>query len=148
MGPLGIASLPPAIVADPWSTDNQFSQPDPLQPIQDIQVHRGNGTNKAASSNGAVNAAVATQATSSELPQPLPDQTQQPQPSAASQPPQATPGPVGAQVTELNNAYEGALEGLGLDNGLEYAMGVDMNMWVPGNGDWMTPEFMNGGVGL
>lgn len=49
--------------------------------------------------------------------------------------------------TELNNAYEGALEGLGLDNGLDYAMGLDLNMWLP-SGDWMGPEFMNSGVGV
>lgn len=49
--------------------------------------------------------------------------------------------------TELNNAYEGALEGLGLDNGLDYAMGLDLNMWLP-SGDWIGPEFMNSGVGV
>lgn len=46
---------------------------------------------------------------------------------------------------ELNNAYEGALEGLGLDNGLDYAMGVmDLStMWAP-SAEWMAPEFANG----
>lgn len=49
---------------------------------------------------------------------------------------------------EFNNVYEGVFEGFGFDNGFEYVMGVDMNMWVLGNGDWMIFEFMNGGVGL
>lgn len=147
-GQLGIASLPPSIVADPWSSDNQFSQPDPLQPIQDIQVHRGNGPSKTGPRNSSVPPPVAVPAAAADFPPSVPEQTQQPAASTMSQAPQGTPGPVGGQVTEFNNAYEGALEGLGLDNGLEYAMGVDMNMWVPGNGDWMTPEFMNGGASL
>ncbi len=47
--------------------------------------------------------------------------------------------------SELNNAYEGALEGLGLDNGLDYALGVmDLStMWAP-SAEWMAPEFANG----
>lgn len=47
--------------------------------------------------------------------------------------------------TELNNAYEGALEGLGLANGLDHAMGViDLStMWAPSS-EWMAPEFANG----
>lgn len=47
--------------------------------------------------------------------------------------------------TELNNAYEGALEGLGLANGLDHAMGImDLStMWAP-NSEWMPPEFANG----
>ncbi|ATY61722.1 Fungal transcriptional regulatory [Cordyceps militaris] len=51
----------------------------------------------------------------------------------------------GLTSTELNNAYEGALEGLGLANGLDHAMGVmDLStMWAP-NSEWMAPEFANG----
>lgn len=62
--------------------------------------------------------------------------------------PQATlPSQAGSQLSPsfdlessaLNNAYEGAMEGLGLDNGLDHAMGiVDVSgMWAP-NTDWMT----------
>lgn len=47
--------------------------------------------------------------------------------------------------TELNNAYEGALEGLGLANGLDHAMGImDLStMWAPTT-EWMPAEFANG----
>lgn len=44
---------------------------------------------------------------------------------------------------ELGNAYEGALEGLGLDNGLDHAMGIfdTGRMWLSPNLDWMgQPE--------
>ncbi|KAJ3493488.1 hypothetical protein NLG97_g4697 [Lecanicillium saksenae] len=53
--------------------------------------------------------------------------------------------PVVLTSTELNNAYEGALEGLGLANGLDHAMGViDLStMWAPSS-EWITPEFANG----
>ncbi|KAM3497312.1 hypothetical protein MY10362_009333 [Beauveria mimosiformis] len=51
----------------------------------------------------------------------------------------------GLMSTELNNAYEGALEGLGLANGLDHAMGVmDLStLWAP-SAEWMAPEFANG----
>ncbi|OAA38522.1 Fungal transcriptional regulatory protein [Beauveria brongniartii RCEF 3172] len=51
----------------------------------------------------------------------------------------------GLMSTELNNAYEGALEGLGLANGLDHAMGVmDLStLWAP-TAEWMAPEFANG----
>ncbi|KND93739.1 putative transcriptional regulatory protein PB1A11.04c [Tolypocladium ophioglossoides CBS 100239] len=49
--------------------------------------------------------------------------------------------------SELNNAYEGALDGLGLDNGLDHAMGMDLAPWPP-SGEWVWPEFLNGGVGV
>lgn len=47
--------------------------------------------------------------------------------------------------TELNNAYEDALKGLSLANGLDHAMGVmDLStMWAPSS-EWMAPEFANG----
>lgn len=40
---------------------------------------------------------------------------------------------------ELSNAYEGALEGLGLDNGLDFAMGIfdTSRMWLSPNLEWM-----------
>lgn len=54
-----------------------------------------------------------------------------------------SPAVLGA--TELNNAYEGALEGLGLANGLDHAMGImDLStMWAP-NAEWMGHDFANG----
>lgn len=60
------------------------------------------------------------------------------------------PAPSSGGQSELNNAFEGAMDGLGLDNGLDYAMGIDMNMWTPGNGEWSVGgEFMTGtGVGV
>ena len=65
--------------------------------------------------------------------------------SSSNAPPPSTGG-----QSELNNAFEGAMDGLGLDNGLDYAMGIDMNMWTPGNGEWSAGnEFMSGaGVGV
>ncbi len=47
--------------------------------------------------------------------------------------------------TELNNAYEDALKGLSLANGLDHAMGVmDLStMWAPSS-EWMAPELANG----
>lgn len=50
----------------------------------------------------------------------------------------------GAPPSELNNAFEGAMDGLGLDNGLDYAMGIDVNMWAPGTGEWNGNDYMNG----
>ena len=49
-------------------------------------------------------------------------------------------------ASELNNAYEGDFEGLGIDSGLDFAMGMDLNMWVPGAGDWMTTDMLSSGV--
>ncbi|KEY68039.1 hypothetical protein S7711_06951 [Stachybotrys chartarum IBT 7711] len=49
--------------------------------------------------------------------------------------------------SELNNAYEGALEGLGLDNGLDYAMGLDLNINMP-TADWMRTDFLSGAAGV
>lgn len=49
-------------------------------------------------------------------------------------------------VSELNNAYEGGLEGLGLDSSVVYGMGLDQNLWIPNN-DWLGVEALNGGVG-
>ncbi|KAF7559274.1 hypothetical protein G7046_g4871 [Stylonectria norvegica] len=47
-------------------------------------------------------------------------------------------------VSELNNAYDGGLDGLGLDNGLDYGMGLEQNLWIPNN-DWLGVESLNGG---
>ena len=43
--------------------------------------------------------------------------------------------------SELNNAYEGATDGIGTDNGLDYALGLDLNLWVP-TSDWMDQDFI------
>ncbi|KAH6611510.1 fungal transcriptional regulatory [Trichoderma cornu-damae] len=48
--------------------------------------------------------------------------------------------------SDLNNAYEGALAGLGLDDGFDYAMGVDMNMWATNGGSWIAQGFGNAWV--
>ncbi|ODA83064.1 hypothetical protein RJ55_01573 [Drechmeria coniospora] len=48
---------------------------------------------------------------------------------------------------QLNSAYEGALDGPGLDNGLDHAMGIDLTPWLP-TGDFVWPEFLNGSVGV
>ncbi|RFU79886.1 fungal transcriptional regulatory [Trichoderma arundinaceum] len=45
--------------------------------------------------------------------------------------------------SDLNNAYDGTLEGLGLDDGFDYAMGVDMNMWATNGGSWSAQGFGN-----
>ena len=58
----------------------------------------------------------------------------------------------GDAPSELNNAFEGAMDGLGLDNGLDYAMGIDNNMWTPGNQplEWAQGqnEFNMSGAGV
>ncbi|KAM4066515.1 fungal zn(2)-Cys(6) binuclear cluster domain-containing protein [Hirsutella rhossiliensis] len=49
---------------------------------------------------------------------------------------------------ELNNAYEGALDGLGLDGGLDLALGLDAASWPSSQEWWAWPEFLNGaGIG-
>ncbi|KAI9149512.1 Nitrogen assimilation transcription factor nit-4 [Paramyrothecium foliicola] len=68
---------------------------------------------------------------------PAADSVPQPQ-----QPPRSEPG-----MSELNNAYEGAMDGLGLDNGLDFAMGLDLSMAAPAP-DWMNPEFLTGATGM
>lgn len=45
--------------------------------------------------------------------------------------------------SDLNNAYDGAFAGLGLDDGFDYAMGVDMNLWATNGGSWMSQGFGN-----
>ncbi|KAF4975389.1 hypothetical protein FZEAL_7819 [Fusarium zealandicum] len=49
-------------------------------------------------------------------------------------------------ISELNNAYEGGTDGLGVDSGLEYGIGLDQHLWMPSN-DWLGIESLNGGVG-
>ncbi|OPB37509.1 Zn2Cys6 transcriptional regulator [Trichoderma guizhouense] len=43
--------------------------------------------------------------------------------------------------SELNNEYDGTFAGLGLDDGFDYNMGVDMNMWATNGGSWTAPGF-------
>lgn len=45
--------------------------------------------------------------------------------------------------SDLNNAYDSNLAGLGLDDGFDYAMGVDMNMWATNGGNWIAQGFSN-----
>ncbi|KAF4120712.1 Fungal trans [Geosmithia morbida] len=57
-----------------------------------------------------------------------------------------TPGAGGQDVpSELNNAFEGAMDSSGLDNGLDFGMGFDVNLWTPTptNGEWSTTSSMN-----
>jgi hypothetical protein len=49
-------------------------------------------------------------------------------------------------ISEINNAYDGGADGLGADNGLEYGMGLDQNLWMPNN-DWLSMDALHGGVG-
>ncbi|KAM0450875.1 hypothetical protein ACHAO4_006266 [Trichoderma viride] len=50
--------------------------------------------------------------------------------------------------SDLNNAYDGAFAGLGLDDGFDYAMGVDMNLWATNGGSWMSQGFGNNNTWL
>ncbi|CAM1507897.1 Fc.00g047450.m01.CDS01 [Cosmosporella sp. VM-42] len=59
--------------------------------------------------------------------------------------PEITPRPE-FSTSEINNAYDGGLDGLGLDNGMDYSMAMEPNLWFP-NTDWLTVEALNGGVG-
>lgn len=139
-GAPGGISLPPAVVANPWSSENHMYLSDPL-PQQDVQVHRGNGRSAATASTG--NAAAAAATTQSSAGGPTQQQQQQPsqnQPSpnqSAIQQQQQEPTPVTQPSStaeppssEFNNAFEGALDGFGLENGLDYALSLDMNMWT------------------
>lgn len=49
-------------------------------------------------------------------------------------------------TSEINNAYDGGLDGLGLDNGMDYGISMEPNLWIP-NHDWLGVEALNGGVG-
>lgn len=49
-------------------------------------------------------------------------------------------------ISELNNAYDGSADGLGVDSGLEYGIGLDQNLWMPNN-DWLGIDPLNNGVG-
>lgn len=142
--PSGSRSIPPAVAANPWSSENHLFIPDP---VQDIQVHRGNGVRKdlATVANVSPQAKPShSQNTQQQQQKPRVPQAEhsQPQPQSQAQ----TDG--NDMSSELNNAYEGALQGMDFDNGLDYAMGVDMNLWASGNNEWMTTEFINGGVGV
>ena len=50
--------------------------------------------------------------------------------------------------TELNNAFEGAGDGIGLDNGLDYSMGIDVSAWGADNGNWPGDQFVNNGPSM
>ncbi|KAL7823686.1 fungal-specific transcription factor domain-containing protein [Trichoderma gracile] len=41
------------------------------------------------------------------------------------------------------NAYDSTFAGLGLDDGFDYAMGLDMNMWATNGGSWTAPGYGN-----
>ncbi|UKZ46053.1 hypothetical protein TrVGV298_000250 [Trichoderma virens] len=43
--------------------------------------------------------------------------------------------------SDLNNEYDGTFAGLGLDDGFDYNMGMDMNMWATNGGSWTAPGF-------
>lgn len=49
-------------------------------------------------------------------------------------------------ISELNNAYDGSADALGVANGLEYGLGLDQNLWMPNN-DWLGIDPLNNGVG-
>lgn len=49
-------------------------------------------------------------------------------------------------ANELNNAYDGALDGLSLENGMDYGFGLEQNLWIP-NSDWLGVDSLHGGVG-
>lgn len=58
--------------------------------------------------------------------------------------PSASATPAGA--SEINNAFEGAMDGSGLDNGMDFGMGFDVNLWTPTptSGEWNAgPSAMN-----
>jgi hypothetical protein len=50
--------------------------------------------------------------------------------------------------TELNNAFEGAGDGIGLDNGLDYSMGIDVSAWGADNENWPGDQFVNNGPSM
>jgi len=47
------------------------------------------------------------------------------------------------QPSELNNAFEGATDDIGLDNGLDYAMGLDVGTWGANPGNWSNDQYVN-----
>lgn len=49
----------------------------------------------------------------------------------------------GPSVTsELNNAFEGAADEIGLDSGLDYSMGIDVSTWGPETENWPGDQFV------
>lgn len=51
-------------------------------------------------------------------------------------------------ASELNNAFEGAADGIGIDNGLDYSMGIDVSTWGPEAENWPGDQFVNNGSNL
>lgn len=45
-------------------------------------------------------------------------------------------------LSEVNSAYEGAFDGLGLDNGLDHALGFEFDEWTS-SGNWIGTDFTN-----
>lgn len=118
LGPMTDSTFPPSLVADPWVPESQVS-PDLIQPVQPSQPHSAPDVSMANKTN-------TTNPTNTNLPEIV----HRPE----------------FGVSELNNAYEGGLEGLGLDSSMDYSMGMDQNLWIPNN-DWLGVESLNGGVG-
>lgn len=54
----------------------------------------------------------------------------------------------GGQPSELNNAFEGATDGIGLDSGLDYAMGLDVGTWGANPENWSNDQFVNNGSNI
>lgn len=52
-----------------------------------------------------------------------------------------------ATASEMNSAYEGALDGFDQDNGLAHAMGVELTPWN-WSSDLQWPDFLNNSVGV
>ncbi|GAB0138739.1 hypothetical protein EsDP_00006964 [Epichloe bromicola] len=52
-----------------------------------------------------------------------------------------------AAASEMNSAYEGALDGFDQDNGLAHAMGVELTPWN-WSSDLQWPDFLNNSVGV
>lgn len=50
--------------------------------------------------------------------------------------------------SELNNAFEGATDGIGLDHGLDYSMGIDVTNWGPDPENWPSDNFVNTGSNI
>jgi hypothetical protein len=117
LGPMTDSTFPPSLVADPWVPESQVS-PDLIQTSQSSQPP------------SAPDVSMSSKATTNPTNPNLPEIVSRPE----------------FGVSELNNAYEGGLEGLGLDSSMDYGMGLDQNLWIPNN-DWLGVESLNGGVG-
>ncbi|KAI5461654.1 fungal-specific transcription factor domain-containing protein [Mariannaea sp. PMI_226] len=123
LGPMTDSTFPPSLVADPWVPESQVS-PDLVQTTQISQPPSATDV-------------------------PVGNKASTPNPTTSSSNPDLTDMVQRSEfgVSELNNAYDGGYEGLGLDsNNMDYGMGLDQNLWIPNN-DWLGVESLNGGVG-